>query len=192
MAFDKEQNMSDEDVVGVVLQDKEAFTVLVKRYQEPLIRYLRRLGLTRLEDAEDVLQNVFLKAYRNLNDFDRGLKFSSWIYRITHNEAVSHERSVRAKPSGISADDAEEALGRIRSDIDLNRETEQKLTADLIVSVFSKLGRKYKDALVLRFFEERTYNEISDILRLPPGSVATLLNRAKKLLRRELSNSLKI
>jgi RNA polymerase sigma-70 factor (ECF subfamily) len=80
---------ADEDIVGDALVHKEAFALLVLRYQERLARYLRRLGVMRREDMEDVLQNVFLKTYRNLNEFDRQLKFSSWIYRITHNEAMS-------------------------------------------------------------------------------------------------------
>ncbi|MFH1620990.1 MAG: sigma-70 family RNA polymerase sigma factor [Patescibacteria group bacterium] len=192
MIFENLQNKSDEDIVSALLQDKEAFTVLVKRYQEPLTRYLRRLGLTRLEDAEDVLQNVFLKAYRSINDFDRRLKFSSWIYRIAHNEAVSYLRTATAKPSGISVNDAEQAMERIRSDIDLNREAEQILTAELIASIFPKINKKYQDVLILRFFEERSYNEISDILRIPSGSVATLLNRAKKMLRKELTSKQRI
>jgi RNA polymerase sigma-70 factor (ECF subfamily) len=175
--------LTDEQVVGEALSHKERFVVLVQRYQDPLSRYLRRLGVWRTEDAEDVLQNVFLKAYRNLNDFDPRLKFSAWIYRIAHNEAVSFFRSNSARPEGSLIDDSELVLDQLRAEIDIERSADRTLTAERLSTALSKLDAKYRDAIVLRFFEERSYEEMSDILQVPLGTVATLLNRAKKRLK---------
>ena len=183
--------LTDESVVGEALRNKEAFGVLVERYQAPLARYLRRLGVWRTEDAEDVLQNVFLKAYRNLNDFDPRLKFSAWIYRITHNEAVSFFRSNAARPEGALIDDAELVLEHLRAEIDIERSADQGLTAERLSRALAKIDSKYRDAIVLRFFEERSYEEMSDILQVPLGTVATLLNRAKKRLHAVLSTDQK-
>ena len=179
---------ADEDIVGDALVHKEAFALLVHRYQERLARYLRRLGVMRREDMEDVLQNVFLKTYRNLNEFDRQLKFSSWIYRITHNEAMSFFRSNASRPEGHPVDDAELVLEQLRGHADTSMEAELGLNASQLSEGLKKLEAKYRDVIVLRYFEEREYTEISDILRIPTGTVATLLNRAKKRLREVLSH----
>lgn len=179
---------ADEDIVGDALVQKEAFALLVHRYQERLARYMRRLGVLRREDMEDVLQNVFLKTYRNLNEFDRRLKFSSWIYRITHNEAMSFFRSTSSRPEGHPVDDAELVLEQLSGQSDTSMEAELGLNATQLTEALKKLEAKYRDVIVLRYFEEREYAEISDILRLPTGTVATLLNRAKKRLREQLSH----
>jgi RNA polymerase sigma-70 factor (ECF subfamily) len=177
------ERKSDEEVVVQALHDKEAFAVLVRRYEERLIRYIRRLGVFRTEDAEDVLQNVFLKAYRNLNAFDRRLKFSSWIYRIAHNEAMSFFRSRSVRPEGSLVADGELALEHIGDSIDLEQDADLHLSREELVRALYKLEPKYRDILVLRYFEEREYAEISDILQIPVGSVGTLISRAKKRLR---------
>ncbi|MCE9585885.1 RNA polymerase sigma factor [Candidatus Uhrbacteria bacterium] len=179
---------ADEDIVGDALVQKEAFALLVHRYQERLTRYLRRLGVFKREDMEDILQNVFLKTYRNLNEFDRKLKFSSWIYRITHNEAMSFFRSTSSRPEGHPVDDAELVLEQLSGSADTSMEAELGLNASQLTEAMKKLEAKYRDVIVLRYFEEREYAEISDILRIPTGTVATLLSRAKKRLRETLSH----
>lgn len=179
---------TDEEIVGIALTHKEFFGELVRRYQDRLGRYLRRLGVYRYEDMEDVLQNIFLKTYRNLNDFDRSLKFSSWIYRIAHNEAMSFFRSRSVRPEGSALEDSEAALEILRSNLDSSAEAELGLDAAHLAKALSQLEPKYRDVLVLRYFEDREYSEISDILRIPQGTVATLLNRSKKKLRTLLAH----
>ena len=179
---------ADEDIVGDALVQKEAFALLVHRYQERLARYLRRLGVLRREDTEDILQNVFLKTYRNLNEFDRRLKFSSWIYRITHNEAMSFFRSSTARPEGHAVDDAEVVLEYLPGHHDTSMQAELGLNGEQLSQALKKLDPKYRDVIVLRYFEDREYADISDILRIPIGTVATLLSRAKKRLRETLAH----
>ncbi|MFA5936106.1 MAG: sigma-70 family RNA polymerase sigma factor [Patescibacteria group bacterium] len=174
--------LADEQVVAEALQNKERFAELVHRYQERLSRYLRRLGVFRLEDIEDVLQNAFLKAYRNLNDFDQKLRFSSWMYRIAHNEAMSFFRANSARPHGHLVDESDDKLELLQSDLNVEREVEKKLTGEVISSALQSLEPKYRDVLVLRYLEERDYNEMSDILKIPVGTVGTQINRAKKRL----------
>jgi len=90
--------LSDEELVRMVrTDDSELYEEIVKRYQDRLYRYLRYL--TNQPDAsEDILQEVFIKAYRNLFGFNTKKKFSSWIYRIAHNEGVNHlKRTARRK-----------------------------------------------------------------------------------------------
>lgn len=179
---------TDEEIVGEALVRKDAFGVLVERYQARLSRYVRRLGVNRKEDTEDILQNVFLKTYRNLNGFDRDLKFSTWIYRIAHNEAMSFFRSRSVRPEGYVIEDGETLLEGLRSSLDLARTAEQSLDAARLTHALAALEPKYRDAIVLRYFEEREYAEMSDILQIPVGTVATLLSRAKKRLQKLLPN----
>src|SRR5665647_2704997 len=82
------ETMTDEEIVRRTLLDKEAFALLIERYEAKLMRYCERLGVGLREDREDILQNAFVKAYKNLNSFDPTLAFSSWMYRIVHNETM--------------------------------------------------------------------------------------------------------
>jgi RNA polymerase sigma-70 factor (ECF subfamily) len=174
---------SDEEIVAASLLNKEVFAVLVRRYGERLSRYIRRLGVFGKEDAEDILQNAFLKAYRNLNAFDRALKFSSWMYRIVHNETMSFFRSRSVRPEGSLVPDGELALEQLSDKIDLEDSADRRLNREGLTKALYQLEPKYRDVLVLRYFEEKEYVEISDILQMPIGSVGTLISRAKKRLR---------
>ena len=173
---------ADTELVSLTLQDPDYFTPLVERYEGKLLRYIKRFSGLGKECAEDVLQEVFLKTYRNLNDFDGELKFSSWIYRITHNETVSYLRKYRSKQTiNIENDDPEmiNLLDVLESEINVIDEARKIEIKEKVRKVLSELPAKYREVLVLRFLEELDYSEISDVLRKPTGTVATLLNRAK-------------
>lgn len=174
-------SLGDEQLVSEALRSRDAFALLVQRYQERLARYVRRLGVFRTEDVEDILQNVFLKIYRNLNGFDPRLKFSSWAYRIAHNETISFFRVSNARPE-VFPDKEDDLLDRIPAALDVERDAAHTMDAAHLRAVLAKLPEKYRDVLILRYFEERDYAEIADVLRKPPGTVATLLNRGKKKL----------
>lgn len=178
----------DEAIVIRARDDKEQFAILIERYTARLTRYLTRLGVRTPEDREDVLQEAFIKAYRNLNGFDTDLSFSSWMYRITHNEAMSFFRRRNVRVEGNLIDDSETALQHIKSELDTSRETEERINATHVSRALARIDAKYRDVVVLRFFEERDYADISDILEIPMGSVATLLHRAKKALAHELAH----
>lgn len=179
--------MTDEAVVEATLRDKNQFAVLVVRYEAKLDRYVRRLGILSPDDRQDVLQNIFIKTYRNLNDFDQGLSFSSWIYRIAHNEAMSWHRRENVRPTGHLVADSDEVLPQILSD-ELDPETAAIVAGDAlrIETALALVPDKYREPLILRFFEHKEYEEISDILRIPIGTVGTLIYRGKKELKKHL------
>jgi len=180
---------TDEQVVALALENASAFAELVTRYEPKLLRYVRRLGVSQLQDAEDLLQNVFLKVYRNLNGFDRKLSFSSWIYRITHNEVVSFFRKNSARPQGHYIDDAEKVLERMKNGDDTSDLAELNIKKEGLEKALSSINKKYRHIIILRYFEEREYKEISDILKIPIGSVGTLLYRAKKALKKSINKT---
>lgn len=179
----EDQQVSDEEVVQLALQNKERFGVLMDRYEAKLRRYTARLGVHNPDDQLDVLQEIFVKVYRNLNGFDQKLKFSSWIYRIAHNEAISWYRKKNVRPEGHLIADSEEilsfAVGNLES---VESQFDQAINADVIRSALKRLDQKYSQVLILRFFEHKEYDEISDILQIPVGSVGTLIHRGKKQL----------
>lgn len=88
--------LTDEQIVAAILNgDKDLYRNIIKRYEKKLLRYLRKF-LSDPNDIEDILQVVFMKVYKNLYGFGPGKKFSSWIYRIAHNEAVNYLKKVKA------------------------------------------------------------------------------------------------
>ena len=177
---------TDEELVALTLEDAGYFACLVDRYTAPLLRYIHRITNVSEDDAEDILQDTFIKLYENLNGFDGDLKFSSWMYRITHNQVISAHRRLKARPEGNLIDIEDTVLHNIMSDIDIVEEVDAKYLSKHVSEALGKINKKYREVLVLRFFEEKNYREISDILRVPEGTVATHINRAKKGLRTHL------
>ena len=174
-------HMTDEEVVQQALKDKAFFECIVLRYEAKLARYLMRLGVRTKEDREDVLQEVFLKVYRNLNDFDTSLSFSSWIYRIAHNEAVSSFRKRHVRPEGHLIEAGDEHLLTVSTSEASPAELfDKQVSSEVVNEALTKLSEKYRDVIVLRFFEYKEYEEISDILKIPVATVGTLLHRGKR------------
>lgn len=180
---DPSGNLSDEELVVLTLKDKDNYECLVKRYEKKLARYVAHLSGLGREDAEDVLQEAFVKAYINLNDFDPRLKFSSWIYRITHNETVTHLRKKSVRPKTIDFQADFEIFETIQDDLDLLEQIDRKFLRENLNRLIAGLDKKYREPIILKFLEEKNYQEISDILKIPMGSVATLISRGKKQLR---------
>jgi RNA polymerase sigma-70 factor, ECF subfamily len=178
---------SDEELVLETLRTPSSFGFLIERYEAKLRRYISRLGVRGHEDQQDVLQDIFIKTYRNLNGFDTSLSFSSWIYRIAHNESISWYRKQNIRPEGNLVADSDEILALIESkELSHEDKFDQKLDAKALTAAMAKLDMKYQEVLVLRFFEHKEYEEISDILKIPIGTVGTLITRGKKRLQDEL------
>ncbi len=174
---------SDAEVVKMTLKNPDQYGLLVERYEAKLQRYILRLGVRVLDDQLDVLQEIFIKAYRNLNSFDTSLSFSSWIYRIAHNEAISFYRKKNVRPEGHLVGDGDEVLSFISSSLDTaDVKFDQGINAEEVNKALGMIDEKYREPLVLRFFEHKEYDEISDILQIPIGSVGTLIHRGKKQL----------
>lgn len=169
--------LSDKEIVKKSLADIDYFACLYDRYESRLLRYVKRIALVNEEQAHDILQESFIKIWRNLNDFDQSLKLSSWIYRIVHNETVSYWRKQKSfgKDQEVKLDTNH--FENIPVDFEPNEDKEQK---DILThEVLELLPLKYKTVLVLKFMEDMSYHEISDILKIPEGTVASWINRAK-------------
>ena len=172
---------SDLQLVRLTLKNADYFECLMERYEEKLFRYIRRITNFDKETIEDLLQEVFLKVYKNLNDYDPDFSFNSWIYRITHNETISFYRKLDVRPKTVQLENEEGVsfLNILPSDIDLREDYVKKELALKVRELINQLPEKYRTVLVLKFLEKKSYEEIADILQKPSGTVATLINRAK-------------
>ena len=171
--------LNDEALVERALRDLDAFEELLERYEAKLLNYILKITNFSKEEAQEILQEAFVKVWENLNSFDTSLKFSSWIYRIVHNASISAHRKEKNRDKKIHLSEQLSSLlpskeERIELKLDRSWESEK------VQSVFKKMDQKHREVLVLKFIEEFSYEEISDILKVPMGSVASQINRAKK------------
>ena len=175
---------SDKDIIKKVSSwDIDAFYCIVWEYEEKLLKYILRITNIDLEEAENLLQEVFIKVYKNINDYNYKLSFSSWIYRIAHNITIDYHRKNKDKIDISLQTDDENYVNLIEvldSWISLENDLKSKELIKKIIEILDLVDKKYKDILVLKFLEDKNYKEISDILKIPEWTVATLINRWKK------------
>lgn len=161
--------------------DTAAFGTLMERYGQRMQRYARRF-LFGYEDAEDQVQEVFLKAYANIRSFDLGRKFSSWLYRIAHNEFINAIKKRGREPVSFLDPDTlfPHPVAKERADAAAHADE----TRALLDRGLSGLDPKYREPLVLFYYEEMDYREIADILRIPVATVGVRLNRGRAALKK--------
>jgi len=178
------EQLTDEQIAVLVQGgDFDVFAQLVERYEPKLTRYANRFLLS--NECEDLLQDVFIKAFSNIQSFDTERKFSSWIYRIAHNEFIN---AIRKKqrfsfplleldtvfPHPVAKETAE-------------RETLSNEAKERLEKALGEIDPKYREVLVLYYIEEMGYNEIADILHIPTSTVGVRLSRAKQQLKTVLT-----
>ncbi len=183
--FSKHGDTPDALLIEAALANPDAFGAIVEKYWDPLFRYVRRIGFVSAEEAEDILQETFLNAYRKLHEYESDMKLGSWLYRIAHNQTIDTFRRADARPKSISLDD-DEWHRLFVSATDMERELFAKDRLAMVKRALSRVPDRYREVLVLRFLEEKDYEEIMDILEKPKGTVATLIARGRRILLEEL------
>ncbi len=177
--------ISDEELVKRVQRgEKEQFTVLFDRYEAKMLRYGRRF-LFNYTDIEDAVQEVFIKTYQNIRSFNPKWSFSTWIYRIAHNTFINVIRKKGREPIAFLDFDTflqfavPETISR--SDIETLAEKQELVSENL-----ATLDPKYREPIILYYFEQKSYQEIADILRIPVATVGVRLKRARELLKNKI------
>lgn len=177
----------DEELVNLVKQNKQCYMCLMQRYDEKITRYVVRISGVSPDTAQDIVQNIFLKVYINLNEFNSELKFSSWLYRIAHNETINYwRRNKNSKNNKVSWDDNEGLKNIIKDEYNVEDHVYQRLTNEQLGKAIGALDEKYKSVIVLNYLEGKSYQEIAEVLNKPIGTVGTLISRAKKMLSKNL------
>lgn len=171
--------LSDEKLALFMQQNNgQGVEVVIDRYQQKLLRYVT--GLVKDSDkAEDIAQETFISVYKNINSFDVRRKFSSWIYRIAHNKAISEIR----KQNFLGLEAAFNVPGVENLDQTITKELDKAKTKSLIITHVNGLSLKYREPIQLRYMEEKSYEEISDILRIPKSTVGVRIKRGLEKLK---------
>ena len=169
----------NEKEIVVLLQDparqREAFARIVKEYSEQLYWQVRRLVLTH-EDANDILQNTFIKAWTNIEYFRGDAKMSTWLYRIALNECLTFLNKQRASQQ-LSIDEAEtEMMNQLESDTYFDGDETQKI----FLQAVKQLPDKQQMIFNLKYFKEIKYEEISEILGTSIGALKASYHHAVK------------
>jgi RNA polymerase sigma factor (sigma-70 family) len=168
--------------------DQKAYAILLETYREPVYYMLLKMTKSTL-DADDLTIEAFSKAFRSLNDYSPEYAFSTWLFRIATNNCIDFIR--RQKMQTMSMDDDSEThsgyiASEVRNMVSSTNSPEQEMISDqqkkYIRSIVSKLKPSYRTLVEMRYFEEMTYDEIAQSLRIPLGSVKARLFRARNLL----------
>ncbi len=174
--------LTDEQLVEKVQQGQtELFGLLVERYEAKLKRYARKF-LYQTDDIDDLVQEVMIKSYVNIQSFKLDKRFSPWIYRIAHNEFINAIKKKKKEALPFFDPDTlfPHPVAKETTDGPL-QEKEIKTTLD---TYLNQLEAKYREPLILYYLEELSYQEIADILHIPSSTVGVRLNRAKQALQK--------
>lgn len=188
MSAAREHSPSDAELVAEARRGaQEAFREIVVRFERPVYSLIVRM----VQDpgtAEDLAQEVFIKAFRRLETYDPARKFSSWLFKIAHNTTIDHLR--RQTPETISFEGGKDrdeehrgGLAAVLSDESTENPSaaaERKDMARSLERVIARLRPDYREVVVLFYLEGASYQEICEVTGLPLGTVKTNLHRARK------------
>jgi RNA polymerase sigma-70 factor (ECF subfamily) len=185
--MDTTPDSSDEAVARAVQAgDQEQFGHLVDRYETKLKRYGKKF-LAHHDDIDDIVQDVFISAFRAIQSFDTAERFSPWIYRIAHNAFVNALRKQKHSPLSI---DFDTLLSYPAPQDTAEKERDRAEFRQLIDRGLAELAPKYREVLVLHYYEDLSYKDIAQVLKVPIGTVGIRLSRAKDALKGHLTHAL--
>lgn len=186
---------TDAELVAEALRGhQEAFRELVVRFERPVYSLVARM----VQDpatAEDLAQEVFIKAFRRLDTYDPQRKLASWLFKIAHNTTIDHLRRNAPDTVPLEADrsEAEEGRGGLAAVLadesleDPSAAAERKDMARSLERAIARLRPEYREVVVLFYLEGASYQEICEAVGLPLGTVKTNLHRARKELAQEMA-----
>ncbi len=183
------ENLGDQDlnlVKRTIKGDEIAFEQLVKKYQHPVLNTIYRYT-GNYSEAEDIAQDVFVKVWWNIKRFKRKSKFSTWLYRIVVNQCLDYRRKRRRQSTSVAwQTQAPFGEGKIPESLTVELDFERRKKATIVQQAINGLPDNQRIALILSQYENKSYQEIADIMRISLASVAMLIFRAKSNLKTKL------
>jgi RNA polymerase sigma-70 factor (ECF subfamily) len=173
----------------VLKGDQEAYGEIVEIYKNSVYQLCYRM-LGNRHEAEDIAQEAFLRAYVNIKSFNQDLKFSTWLFRIATNLCIDRMR--KKKPdyyldAEVAGTEGLTMYSQVTSNTPLpETEVESQELQETVHKEIQKLPEKYRSAIILKYIEDLSLNEISEILDLPLGTVKTRIHRGREALRQNL------
>ncbi len=171
------------------LNQQHAFTRLMEKYRVPLHFHISRIVRDK-EMIEDLVQEAFLKAFDNIHSFDTTYAFSTWLYRIATNHSIDYLRKKKMQTLSIDepvrAKDGDMKIELPDKESEADREIIQKQRENILLAAIDSLPGKYSVIIKLRHMDDKSYQEISEIMELPLGTVKAHIFRARELLNKYL------
>ncbi len=165
--------------------EQKAFGILMDRYRDSIYYMILKMVHNR-DDADDLTIEAFGKAFSNLDKYTPDFAFSTWLFKIALNNSIDFIRKKRLQTLSLDNEHDESTFNVFNSVKALMPDPEEKYIkeqrAELMRNVIDKLNPKYRQLIELRYFDELSYEEISDKLKMPLGTVKAQLFRAKNLL----------
>lgn len=190
----------EEDIILTDLDDRElvdrtlkgdliAFDTLISRYKESIMQlYMQKTG-GNTSDSDDMLQDTFIKVYLNIHMYNHYYNFNQWIFSIAKNTFIDFTR--KQKNTFLSIDNQDSSYSKI-SPISSAPTPEEQLILiqhnSELEHILSRMPQRYREVIVLRFFNEYSYEEIAEKSQLPLGTVKTLIHRARRELLDQISS----
>jgi RNA polymerase sigma factor (sigma-70 family) len=182
----------DHWVVLAVRGDEKAYSELTQKYQKPLYFHVRKM-IRNPDFAEDLVQDIFLKAFKSLKNYKNDYAFSTWLYRIATNHTIDYLRKKKLETLSIHADDSDDTHATIQlADEDsftdepmIRRERKNK-----VHEAIDQLPEKYREVILKRHIEEKSYQEIAEEMDIPLGTVKAHIFRARELLYKYMKDTI--
>lgn len=178
---------SDEKLAALVCAgDKDKFGELIDRYEQKLTRYVKRFTQHE-EDVTDIVQTIFIKSYTHIQSFDQSRSFNSWIYRIAHNESVNYLKKRGGEK--VSFIDFDTFLPHPFAQETADKATLDQEAKEALEKSLETISPKYREVLILYYYDELSYQEISEVLHIPTSTVGVRIRRAKESLHTVLTDN---
>jgi len=184
-------NLTDEQLVEIALDENpDAFGEIVKRWERKIFALCFGM-LNREDEAKDAAQETFIAAFRNLNNFRGDAKVSSWLHRIAINQCLTTKRRTKSRSESFIDDDenSNEKIFVAPARISPSRTTEQNERLKFVRQAVQSLPSDLRQVIVMKEFEDMTFQEIADTLELPLSTVKSRLYTALKQLRMKLEKN---
>lgn len=177
----EELDRNDEELSVLVQSGKvDFFGILFNRYETKIKRYAKKF-IYEQEEINDAVQQIFTKAFVNIKSFNPQRKFSSWLYRIAHNEFVNLLK--KKKHSFLPLFDLDIFLPKSFINNKIEEDIDKKNIQKEVEETLAKIDEKYREPLYLYYIEELDYKEISEIMKIPISTVGVRIGRAKKIMK---------
>ena len=172
------QDINDNEILSLLLDQatsERGFRLLMEKYQERLYWHVRRMVFEH-EDANDVIQNAFIKVFRGIHNFKGKSKMYTWLYRIATNEAITFLNKKNRKSTASIDDEASHLANQLQADEYFDGDEVQRR----LQIALSQLPEKQRIVFNMRYYEEMSYKEISEILETSVGALKASYHHAAK------------